>query len=132
YPKRCAKVSAPLQLLHIEARITSADVSKRFRCRKNLQHICGLAKFPQESKLSEETSPIRASLPAILMTTRTIILLTILTTFLLGCNSTVDQQKADKQLRDNLSGEWEIIIEEENSTDDYPPPLFYFPQGMTV
>src|SRR5690606_4273159 len=61
-PKRCAKVSAPLQLLHIEARITSAAVSKRFRCRKNLQHICGLAKFPQESKLSEETSPIRASL----------------------------------------------------------------------
>src|SRR5690606_13931095 len=60
--KRCAKVSAPLQLLHIEARITSAAVSKRFRCRKNLQHICGLAKFPQESKLSEETSPIRASL----------------------------------------------------------------------
>src|SRR5690606_39732989 len=57
---RCAKVSAPLQLLHIEARITSAAVSKRFRCRKNLQHICGLAKFPQESKLSEETSPIRA------------------------------------------------------------------------
>src|SRR5690606_34433050 len=61
-PNRCAKVSAPLQLLHIEARITSAAVSKRFRCRKNLQHICGLAKFPQESKLSEETSPIRASL----------------------------------------------------------------------
>src|SRR5690606_5425426 len=60
--KRCAKVSAPLQLLRIEARITSAAVSKRFRCRKNLQHICGLAKFPQESKLSEETSPIRASL----------------------------------------------------------------------
>src|SRR5690606_25111257 len=73
------------------------------------------------------------SLPAILMTTRTIILLTILTTFLLGCNSTVDQQKADKQLRDNLSGDWEIIIEEENSTNDFPPPpLFYFPQGMTV
>src|SRR5690606_39709247 len=64
-PNRCAKVSAPLQLLHIEARITSAAVSKRFRCRKNLQHICGLAKFPQESKLSEETSPIRASLSAI-------------------------------------------------------------------
>src|SRR5690606_10314971 len=63
--KRCAKVSAPLQLLHIEARITSAAVSKRFRCRKNLQHICGLAKFPQESKLSEETSPIRASLAGI-------------------------------------------------------------------
>src|SRR5690606_31773834 len=63
---RCAKVSAPLQLLHIEARITSAAVSKRFRCRKkNLQHICGLAKFPQESKLSEETSPIRASLAVI-------------------------------------------------------------------
>ncbi len=59
---RCAKVSAPLQLLHIEARITSAAESKRFRCRKNPQHICGLAKFPQESKLSEETSPIRASL----------------------------------------------------------------------
>src|SRR5690606_26882103 len=65
YPNRCAKVSAPLQLLHIEARISSAAVSKRFRCRKNLQHICGLAKFPQESKLSEETSPIRASLYAI-------------------------------------------------------------------
>src|SRR5690606_11136715 len=61
---RCAKVSAPLQLLHIEARITSAAVTKRFRCRKNLQHICGLAKFPHESKLSEETSPIRASLSA--------------------------------------------------------------------
>ncbi len=60
--QRCAKVSAPLQLLHIEARITSAAVSKRFRCRKNLQHICGLAKFPHESKLSEETSPIRGSL----------------------------------------------------------------------
>ena len=43
--ERCAKVSAPLQLLHIGARITSADVSKRFRSRKNLQHICGLAKF---------------------------------------------------------------------------------------
>src|SRR5690606_22442996 len=64
-PNRCAKVSAPLQLLHIEARITSAAVSKRFRCRKNLQHICVLAKFPQESKLSEEISPIRASLSAI-------------------------------------------------------------------
>src|SRR5690606_8867559 len=68
--KRCAKVSAPLQLLHIEARITSAAVSKRFRCRKNLQHICGLAKFPQESRLSEETSPIRASLAVILKPTR--------------------------------------------------------------
>lgn len=67
------------------------------------------------------------------MTTRTIILLTILTTFLLGCNSAVDQQKADKQLRDNLSGDWEIIIEKENSTNDFPPPpMFYFPQGMTV
>ena len=61
-PKRCAKVGAERKLLLIEARITSAAVSKRFRCRKNLQHICGLAKFPQESKLSEETSPIRASL----------------------------------------------------------------------
>ena len=65
-PNRCAKVSAPLQLLHIGVRITSAAVSKRFRCRKNLQHICGLAKFPQESKLSEETSPIRASLAEML------------------------------------------------------------------
>src|SRR5690606_39862708 len=54
-PNRCAKVSAPLQLLHIEARITSAAVSKRFRCRKNLQHICGLAKFPQESKDRKST-----------------------------------------------------------------------------
>ena len=62
---RCAKVSAPLQLLHIGARITSADVLKRFRSRKNLQHIYGLAKFPQESKLSEETSPIRAPLAEI-------------------------------------------------------------------
>ncbi|KMQ68662.1 hypothetical protein ACM44_14595 [Chryseobacterium koreense CCUG 49689] len=43
--KRCAKVSAPLQLLHIGARITSADMSKRFRSRKNLQHIYGLEKF---------------------------------------------------------------------------------------
>ncbi|KMQ70094.1 hypothetical protein [Chryseobacterium koreense] len=42
---RCAKVSAPLQLLHIGARITSADMLKRFRSRKNLQHIYGLAKF---------------------------------------------------------------------------------------
>jgi hypothetical protein len=40
--ERCAKVSAPLQLLH----------------------ICGLAKFPHESKLSEETSKIRAPLAA--------------------------------------------------------------------
>ena len=63
---RCAKVSAPLQLLHIGARITSADLSKRFRSRKNLQHICGLAKFPHESKLSEETSPIRAPMYAII------------------------------------------------------------------
>ncbi|MDF0720959.1 hypothetical protein P0M11_13215 [Kaistella sp. PBT33-4] len=37
-----------------------------FRCRKNLQHIYGLAKFPQRSKLSEETSPIRAPLADIL------------------------------------------------------------------
>ena len=62
---RCAKVSAPLQLLHIGARITSVDVLKRFPSRKNLQYIYGLAKFPQESKLSEETSPIRAPLAEI-------------------------------------------------------------------
>lgn len=67
------------------------------------------------------------------MTTRTIILLSILTTVLFGCNSTVDQQIADKQLRDILSGDWELIIEKENSSNDFPPPpMFYFPQGMTI
>jgi len=67
------------------------------------------------------------------MTTRTIILLSILTTLLLGCDSTVDRQKADKQLRESISGDWEIIIEKENSTNDFPPPpLFYLPHGMTI
>lgn len=68
-------------------------------------------------------------LPAILMTTRTFILLSILITLILGCNSTVDQQKKDKQLREYISGDWEIIIAKENSTNDLPT---FFPQGMTI
>lgn len=56
-----------------------------------------------------------------------------MTPLLWGCNSTVDRQKADKQLRKNISGEWEIIIEKEKSTNDFPPPpLFSLPQGMTI
>lgn len=67
------------------------------------------------------------------MTTRAIIILSILAALLLGCNSIVDRQKADKQLKDNILGDWEIIIEKENSTNDFPPPpLFSFPQGMTI
>jgi len=67
------------------------------------------------------------------MSTRTVILFAILTILLLGCNSTVDREKADKQLRENISGDWEIIIEKVSSINDLPRPLpFYWPQGMTI
>jgi hypothetical protein len=68
------------------------------------------------------------------MTTRTIILLSILISLPLGCKSTVDQKMADKQLRDNISGDWEIIIEKKNSRNNIPPSPFLIrrPQGMTI
>ena len=66
------------------------------------------------------------------MTTRTIILLSFLTIFLSGCNSNADQEKADNLLRGNISGDWEKIIEKEDSTIDLPPPIHYIPEGMTI
>lgn len=67
------------------------------------------------------------------MTTRTIILFSILATLLLGCYSAVDRKEADKQLREIISGDWEIIIENGNSTNNIPPPpLANLPQGMTI
>ncbi|MBL0303792.1 MAG: hypothetical protein IPQ23_19185 [Cytophagaceae bacterium] len=64
---------------------------------------------------------------------RTIILL-ISITFLLSCNSTIDQQKANKQLREQIVGNWERIIEKENYSGSIPPPppISSLPQGMTI
>lgn len=66
------------------------------------------------------------------MTIRTIILLSFLTIFLSGCNSNVDREKADNLLRGNMSGDWEKIIEKEDSTLDLPPPIYNVPEGMTI
>ena len=67
------------------------------------------------------------------MTTRTIIL-SLLTTLLISCNTTTDRDKSDKQLRENISGDWEIINEKgKNSANDFPPPpSFSIPPGMTI
>lgn len=60
-------------------------------------------------------------------------LFSIFTTFLLGCNSYVDQEKTDKMLKANISGDWVEIIENENSTNIAPPPPSNpLPEGMTI
>lgn len=61
------------------------------------------------------------------------ILISILTPFLLGCKSRNEHNIVDKQLMGKISGDWEIIIEKENLTNDIEiPPFFYLPQGMTI
>lgn len=66
------------------------------------------------------------------MTIQTIILLSILTTLLLGCNSRADRIKEDKQLRENISGEWVMIIENDSTNEILSIPLFYLPEEMTI
>ena len=63
---RCAKVSALLRLLHIAARISSADVSKRLRSAATFNTSADWQNSLTEAELPEGTSPIRAALYDIL------------------------------------------------------------------
>ncbi|MBN2396427.1 MAG: hypothetical protein JXC36_08220 [Candidatus Atribacteria bacterium] len=62
------------------------------------------------------------------------IILSILTTFLISCNSTVNKINSDKQLREQIIGDWEKIVEKENYSSDVPPlpPIFSLPYGMSI
>ncbi len=66
------------------------------------------------------------------MLMRTILLCSI-STLLLGCNTTAERERADKELREKISGDWVRIMEYEDAVEEPPPlPSFIRPQGMTI
>jgi hypothetical protein len=67
------------------------------------------------------------------MSSRIIFLLTLVLTSLFGCNPSGDNKKVINNVNEDLYGDWEMIIENENSTTLHPyPSIFYSHDGMTI